>query len=206
MELFREGYEAAAKLQRRARGLVERGWASGHPRALELLDSPLRQRIACLLLPRPLYVESDPEQPEGSAREFAHSEEIEETAVSLEMAELIGGLLVGALRLDLGRLLELTPLPRFSTVMLTMLVWHATEGELRSDPLPAAKLEAFASGGPDVATGALGRLTAELAERHGFGEREGSLLGAFGRFCLGRLAENLGSADPAYASCFLIAT
>lgn len=206
MELFREGYLEAVRLQSRARRLVERGWASVHPRALELLDSPLRQRIESLLLARPLYVQPDADHPEGLVREFAGTDDLEETAVSLEMAEFIGGLLVGALHLDIERLLERTARPRFSTVLLTMLVWHAADGKLSSDPLSQEKLEAFASGGPDVAAGALGRLAAELTERHGLGRRESSLLEAFGRFCLGRLAEESGSVDPDYSSCFLISS
>jgi hypothetical protein len=203
MELFREGYGDAALLQRRARRLVERGWASIHPRALKLLDPPLRQRIESLLLARPLYFEPDADDPEGRIREFAGAEDLEETAVSLEMAEFIGGLLVGALHLDIERLLERTARPRFSMVLLTMLVWHAADNLLSSDPLPREKIEAFASGGPDIAAGALEGLAAELAERHGLGLRERSLLEAFGRFCLGRLAEEREAGDTDYSACFL---
>jgi len=195
MELFREGHAEAVQLQRRAHEMVDRGWAAGHPRAVELLDSPILERVRSLLLPRPFYVELDDDLSAGRVRDFAGKDEIEETAVSLEMAEFIGALLVDKLGLDIGRLLEEAAQTKFSSVLLTLLAWHADGGELRSDPLPAERLQAFLDGGDDAA----GKALELLVQSFDLGERDRALLRAFGRFCLKRLAE-----EPNYRSCFLL--
>jgi hypothetical protein len=204
MELFREGHDEAVQLQRRAHQLSGKGWAAGHGRALELLDSPILERVRSLLLPRPLYVELDEEMSAGRVRDFASNDELEETRVSLEMAEFIGRLLVEGLGLDMERLIAEAGPPRFSTVLLTLLAWHAGEGELRSDPLPPERLEAFLSGGANLAGKTFAKLAEELAERLDLGGRQRALMQAFGRFCLKKLAEECESADPDYSSCFLL--
>jgi hypothetical protein len=214
MELFREGYAEAARLQRGARELLSSGWASDHPRSLELLDAPIRKRMRGLLASRPLYVEFDERGQAGEGRDFASMAEIEETRVSLEMAEVVGRLLIRGLGLDIDRLVKAgDPAAgrpyRFSNVMLTLLAWHAARSELRSDPLP-----------PDIAAGfirdissadeAFGAMIKELADRFAIESREISVLQAFCRFCLKLLAEECGSLDPGapidyrYISCLLL--
>ena len=99
----REGHARATELQARARSLVRDGWAASHPDALELLDHPVRERIAALLEPRPRYAAVDAEDLSIRFRDFRDSAELQETAVAVEMAETLGSLLVDRLGLDLAR-------------------------------------------------------------------------------------------------------
>jgi hypothetical protein len=85
--------------------------------------------------------------------------------------------------------------------MLTLLAWHERSGELSSDHLPEESVADFLRADSGAA---LEGLIAKLAERFNLGDRESSLLQAFGRFCLTRLEEESGSDDPDYNSCFLI--
>ncbi|MHC4430100.1 MAG: DUF6178 family protein, partial [Planctomycetota bacterium] len=141
IELFREGYSKTVELAQRARELTGKGWASTHPRALELLDTPIRERLEALLEARPLYYEVGDEETPSGTRAFNSTAELDETRVALEIAEVVGQLLVDRLGLDPRRVLERerperAELPRFSTFVLTFLAWHAARGELRGDPLP----------------------------------------------------------------------
>ncbi len=214
MELFREGFAEATRLQRRARDLLQGGWAGDHPRALEMLDTPIRKRLRALLAPRPMYVEFDEGGNAGEPRDFATRSEIEESHVSLEMAEVVGRLLVRGLGLDIGRLVEAGEAAavrpyRFSTVLLTLLAWHAARGELRSDPLPP-EIAALLIRDLAAAERALDTMIGELAKRFAIDERESSILQAFGRFCMKILVEECGSLDPSapvdprYVSCLLL--
>lgn len=214
VELFREGHGEAARLQSRARELMENGWAADHPRSLELLDAPIRKRVRALLAPRPLYVEFDDSGKAGEPRDFAGLAETEESRVSLEMAEVVGRLLVRGLGLDLDRLIAAGEAAagrpyRFSTVLLTLLAWHSARGELRGDPLPrdiAARLIRDVGSADE----ALGAMIDELAERFAIDTREISMLRAFGRFCMKLLVEECSSLDPSapidprYISCLLL--
>ena len=121
IELFREGYARAVELQNRARALTRSGWAAAHPRALELLELPIRARVEAAFGPRPLYVVDD--EDETLLRPFRTPAEIEETRAAIEMAELVGRLMVEELGLDLKLVIdhaEEDP-PRFSTFVLTLL-------------------------------------------------------------------------------------
>jgi hypothetical protein len=221
-ELFREGYAAAVALQQRARELVGQGWAAAHPDSLELLDEPLRDRVLGLLSARPLYAEIDDAGGAVRLRDFRSPQEITDTGVALEMVETVGRVLVDGLGLDIQRVLdsasraEIPPL-RFSAVVLTVLAWHATRGELRGDPLPrevtADFLRSVASrrtAGGDAPARAMAALTTKLAERFGLQPRELSVIEAFGRFCLEQLAAECESLDPGvpidrrYVTCLFL--
>lgn len=222
VELFREGWDRAAALGREAGHLATEGWASRHPAALELLDSPVRERVAALLGRRPLYVPVDATGV-GEPREFATAAEIEETRVALELATTVGTLFADRLGLDVARSAAAddattTGVPRFSTQLLTLLAWHAVRGELRGDPLPedvtADFLRTVASrrtAAPDAGRRALEMAVRTLTDRFGLDAREVALLQAFGRSSLRILAEECGSLDPGvpvdgrHVSCLLLA-
>jgi hypothetical protein len=209
LELFREGYARAVALQQRARQVVREGWAAGHPRALELLDSPIRDRVQGLLEPRPLYLELDESGEPGRLRDFLAASELEETRVALEMAEVLGTLLIGGLGLDVTRVLEADAspagpeAPRFSTMLVTLLAWHATRSELRGDALPADVTADFLrtvasrrTASPEAPGRALESLLRQLAERFELQSREVLILEGYGRFCLDRLSAECGGLDP----------
>ena len=221
-ELFREGYAHVAALQHEATRLVSEGWPAGRPGALDLLDSPVREQVRALLEPRPAFIPGQAEDDAGHPRDFRTLEEIEQARVAIEMARVIGWLLVERLGLDAERMLATAAdglhAPRFSTAALTLLAWHATRGELQGDPLPedvvADFLRDFASrrtASPDAAERALEKLIRELNKRLALEPRVVSLLLAFGRFCLEKLAEECSSLDPGlpvdrrFVSCLLLA-
>ena len=203
LELFREGFARVAELRDRGRRLVREGWPSRHPRALELLDAPMRPRLQALLGPRPLYVPAPDEQEPAGLRDFRTLEEVEETRLSVDLAETLGRVLVERVGLDLQAVLARqapteSGAPRLSTLWLTALAWQVTRGELRGDPLPADGaaqfLRAVRSGeGPAATERLVGVLETELA----LPPREAAALRAFGRACLDRLAEETGGLDPA---------
>ena len=220
IELFREGYGQAIELQQRAHELSRTGWAGGHPRALELLDSPIRERLAALLQARPEYIES--QTTAGRTRPFRLMSEITETRVTLELAEFLGQLMIDHLGLDLEHALarELPDggdPPRFSTLLLTFLAWHATRDELRCDPLPADVLSDFLrnvasrrTAAPDAPARALEALTRRLVEDFKLGSRPLPLLNRFGRACLEQLSAQTAALDPGipidprYVTCLLV--
>jgi hypothetical protein len=207
LELFREGYAPVAGLAGRAERLVTHGWPSSHARAREMLDTPIGERLAGLLEPRPLYVDVV-ELPDPSAlRDFRETSEVDETRIALEMAEVLGVLFVDRLGLDLPRLIEAADdalhFPRFSTLLLTLLAWHASRGELRCEPLTAEVTSDFLrsvasrrTAGPEAAPRALEALMRALADKATLSGREAAVLQAFGRACLERLSEECGGLDP----------
>jgi hypothetical protein len=220
IELFREGYAAVAKLQTRARALVESRWTEGRPRSVDLLDSPIGERVRALLGPRPLYVEVEGG---GEPREFRSLAEIRETEAALDMAEVVGELLTRLLGPGFGAAAGNGPdgtahPPRLSTYFLTLLARHASAGELSGNPLPRAVVADFLrnvasrrTAAPDAPERALESLLRALAERLRPTSREITLLRGFGRFCLERLAEECAALDPGvpvdrrYVSCLFIA-
>jgi hypothetical protein len=216
LELFREGFARVAELRDRARRLVREGWPARHPRALELLDPPMRPRVASLLGPRPMYVPAADDLEPATARDFRTLEEVEETRIALELAETLGRVLVERLGLDIEAVLAReapTPSgsPRLSTVWLTALAWQTTRGVLRGDSLPdevaSAFLRAMQAGEGATATDRLVRVLE--GELH-LEPREAATLRAFGRACLDRFTEECGGLDPAvlpdprYVSCLLL--
>jgi hypothetical protein len=222
LELFREGHARAVALQRRARAMVGSGWAAKHPRALELLDPPIEERVEALLEPRPLYHEvGDGARPAGR-RPFRSPDDLRETAVALEIAEVVGRTLVERLGLDLGRALdterpERAEPPRFSTFLLTLLAWHAARGELRGDPLPGAVVSDFLlnvasrrTADAEAPARALESLIRAARETFDLDDAEKVVFHAFGRACLERLGAECGNldpnvpVDPRYVPCLLI--
>ncbi len=188
IELFREGHARAAELSARARALLRTGWAVRHPHPLDLLDSPLRERIEGLLEPRPRTARRAP---------FASIAEIEEARAAIEMAEVVGRVLCEGL--------ECGPLSgyRLSALFLTLLAWHATRQTLATGPLPvdvaADFLRTIASrrtAGPEAGPRALDRLVQRLSQDQHLGPREIAVLQSFGRFCLELLTDECGDLDP----------
>ncbi|MDX1389169.1 MAG: DUF6178 family protein, partial [Acidobacteriota bacterium] len=208
IELFREGFGQAVELQAEARRLTAEGWASTHPRALELLDSPLRPTMTGLLQARPLFHDASAEGEALAYRDFATLSEIEESRASVRMAEALGGIMVDRLGLDIAAVFEgqqdsAEDPPRFSTLFLTALAWNATRGELRSDALPRDVLSQFlrtvASGrtaDPEAAGRGLGQFVERLATEAQLTAGQIAALQAFGRACLARLKEECGGLDP----------
>jgi hypothetical protein len=219
IELFREGFARAVELQRRARTLVARGWPTTHARALDLLDEPLGERLAALLEPRPLYVEIPAPEGAPTRRPFRSSAELEETRAAVEMAEVVGRLLVERLGLDVAAAVDDPAVPaRLSTCFLTLLAWHAARGELRGSALPADVVADFLrtvasrrTADPGAPARTLDGFLARLRDELDLGPRESGVLAAFGRACLERLVTECGSLDPGVpvdargVSCLLLA-
>jgi hypothetical protein len=222
IELFREGYAKAAELQQRARALTGTGWASTHARALDLLDTPIRERLDALLETRPAYYEAGDDESPGGTRPFRSVADLRETRVALEIAEAVGRLLVERLGLDLRQALD-RPRPeraepaRFSTLVLTFVAWHAARGELRGDPLPDDVLADFLrdvasrrTAGPDAPAQALEAWIVRVRDAFALDANDAAVLGAFGRACLEQLVAECGSLDPGaavdarYVPCLLI--
>jgi len=220
-ELFREGFEHAAALRRQAREWVEQGWTQADPRALDLLDSPIQDRIRGLLQPRPHYYQISPDDQDDRWRDFRSLGEIEETRVALEMAQVVGRILHEELGLDIVAALdaqtEREHAPRFSSFVLTLLAWHAARSELRGDPLPEEVVGDFLrsvasrrTAAPDAPERALEMLVRRMAERYGLSPRDLSVLRGFGRFCLELLASQCANldpgvpADPRFVSCLIM--
>jgi hypothetical protein len=209
LELFREGHAAAAALQTRARALRRTGWAAGHARALDLLDSPLRERAAALLQPRPQYWEPGSESAPARLRPFRSMAEIDDTRLALEMAEIVGRAMRDGLGLDVERALRTaserggSEAMRFSTFFLTALAWHAVRGELRADPLSAEVAADFLrrvasrrTAPPDAIPSAVDAFVARLAATLELDRRQALLLRAFGRACEPLLSTACGRLDP----------
>jgi hypothetical protein len=208
IELFREGYAQVVELQARTRKLVRSGWASIHPEALRLLDSPVRDRLEGLLEARPVYLElPETAGEENNLREFRSSAELQETRVAVEMAEVLGRLLVEHLGLDLEWVFGTRGFGdepfRFSALLTTLLAWHSTRSELRGDPLPTAVAADFLrtvasrrTAPPEAPTRTMGALLEQLARSLQLNERELALLQGYGRYCLERLSAECGALDP----------
>jgi hypothetical protein len=208
VELFREGYAKAVALQARARAMLTKGWGQGHDRAVELIDPPLRARVRALLLPRPLFVGLAGGEEAGDARDFRSMAEIGETAVTLELCEALGETLLARRKIDARSILDeakrpFEELPRFSTLTLTALAWHAVRGEIRIDRLPAEVVADFLrttasrrTADPGAAERAMDRLIEALERQAEIGSRPGATLRAFGASLLPRLAADCGGLDP----------
>jgi hypothetical protein len=208
IELFREGYGAAAALQRRAGSLVRDGWASCHPEALQLLDPPLGERVAGLLKPRPLYYQVPTgDGPEGY-RDFSDVREIDETGRALDLAETIGRVFVDRLHLDVSRVIGESRAgtedpPRFSCLLLTLVAWHSVREECRLEPLPPEVVADFLrniasrrTAPPEAPARALENLVRRLADRLDLDPSENAGVRAFGKACLQELASQCGGLDP----------
>jgi hypothetical protein len=208
VELFREGYARAAALQSRARLMLKDGWGRGTATAEELIDAPLRARVRALLLPRPLYVAFAEGEEPVAARDFRTLGELDETRVTLELCEALGETLLTRRELTAADILndERRPFedaPRFSTLLLTALAWHATRGELCVDRLPsdlvADFLRATASrrtADPAAPTRAMTRLVEIFVTEAELPRRAAATLRAFGTTCLDRLAADCATLDP----------
>jgi hypothetical protein len=224
IELFREGYGTATALQAQARQRVTEGWASSHARALELLDAPIRASLSGLLQPRPLFHDAAAQGPAAAFREFRSPGDLEETRAAVRMAEVLGRVMIDALGLEVEGIFRgledpgLEP-PRFSTVFLTALAWHAVRGEVSIAPLPRDVLAHFLrtvasnrTADPEAASRAVGPFVEQLASDVGLAPDEVATMHAFGRACVAKLKEECGGLDPGappdprHMSCLFIET
>jgi hypothetical protein len=207
-ELFREGYALAAGLSTRARAMLGSGWGSRHPRALDLVDPPLRGRVASLLPQRPRYVPLAQGEDTSRDRDFRSIAEVEETRLTLELLEALGASLLGRRGIPSASILDeerrpLEGMPTFSTLLLTALAWHATRGEIRIDRLPAEIVADFLrttasrrTADPEAPARAMARLIDALAAESDWPRRTAAALAAFGAGCLTTLAADCANLDP----------
>ncbi len=207
VELFREGYARAAALQSRARLMLD-AWGGKHPRAIELIDAPLSERIEALLPTRPLYLSLDTKDDAGPRRDFRSIAEIDETRVTLELCEALGetlltrrGLTAASLLTEARKPFEETP--RFSTLLLTAMAWLTTRGEVHIDRLPSDLVADFLrttasrrTADPSAAARAMSRLIGVLAAESELPHRPAATLRAFSVTCLDRLAADCAGLDP----------
>jgi len=208
IELFREGYARAVALQNRARLMLKDGWGAGHAKALDLIDAPLRARVAALLLPRPLFVSFTDGEPEPNARDFQNLADLDEARVTLELVEALGETLLTRRPLSAADILneERRPfedVPCFSTLLLTALAWHATKNELRVDRIPSDIVSDFLrttasrrTADPEAPARAMTKLVEALIENSDLPRRPAATLRAFGTTCLDRLAADCATLDP----------
>ncbi len=199
VELFREGYAQASALQARARLMAK---------AEDLIDAPLRSRVRALLLPRPLYVDLAEGEESVASRDFRTIGEIDATRLTLELCEALGATLLtrrgataAAVLNDERRPFE--DVPRFSTLLLTALAWHATRGEARIHRLPSDLVADFLrttasrrTADPGAPARAMERLVETLAIEADLARRPAAALRAFGTTCLDRLAADCAGLDP----------
>jgi len=208
IELFREGYARAVALASRARLMLKQGWGGGHPKAIDLIDAPLRARVAALLLPRPLFVALIDGDTEAPTRDFRNLAELEETRITLDLLDALGETLLtrrGIAPADIlnDELKSLEVTPRFSTLLLTALAWHAARGEVRVDRLPTEVVADFLrtvasrrTADPEAPARTMTKLIDTLAAEAGLPRRSDAALRAFGATCLDRLAVDCATLDP----------
>jgi hypothetical protein len=208
VELFREGYTLAAGLQSRARLMLMTGWGMGHAKAEELIDAPLRARVKAVLLARPLYVAFAEGEEAAAARDFKTMTEIDETKLTLELCDALGATLLTGRGVTAAGILDeerrpFEDAPRFSTLLLTALAWHAMRNELRVDRLPTELVADFLrttasrrTADPGAPARAMSKLLEALEADVELARRPAAALRAFGATCLDRLAADCGNLDP----------
>ncbi|NIM00315.1 MAG: hypothetical protein GTN89_05265 [Acidobacteria bacterium] len=214
VELFREGWAQAVRLQRRAIEFLSGGWGVDHPDPLRAIDPPLDERLRALTGKRPQYVEVRENDLSGQPREFHNRAEVDETAVAIEMAARVGELLFGRLGWATGAVEEPH---RLSTLFLTTLARFTSDGSWSTAPLPPGLVADFLrtvgsrrTAAPESPNRALEKLVRALAEGHQLDARDASVVQGFGRFALERLAAECGQLDPGvppdprYVSCLIL--
>lgn len=214
VELFREGWSQAVRLQQHAIELVSSGWSINHPNPLRAIDPPLDERLRALMDKRPHYVEVSADNLSGLQREFRNRGEIDETAVAIEMAQRLGHLLFSHLGWQAGPAEEPH---RLSTLFLTTLARHAVEGSWETTALPQGLVADFLrtvgsrrTAAPESADRALEKLVRALTETFQLVARDVSITLSFGRFALERLAGECGALDPGvppdprFVSCLIL--
>lgn len=222
VELFREGYARIETLRQEAHRLLEHGWPATAANGLDLVDPPLRQRLAGLLDQAPLYYQVPQGDRKERFREFRTLDEVAETATALDLVKRIGNLFVRGMGLDIALLLEKSAgfphgNPRFSTLVLTLMAWHATRKEIRLEPLPADVLADFLrtvasrrTADAEAPERALGALVRGLVDTTDLDPRDEAALQGFGQACLPTLRAECGQLDPGAppdqraVSCLLI--
>lgn len=199
VELFREGYALASRLQERARRQAVPVRA--------LLDPPHERRVAALLAPRPLYVAVAVDGTE-SERDFRRLAEIEETALHLLLIETLDAALLRARGTSPAALaaeerLPFEGAPRFSTLLLTALAWHAARGILAVGRLPADVVADFLrttasrrTAPAEAPRRAMERLIDHLVREGAFDRRAAAALATFGATALEILEADCASLDP----------
>ena len=222
IELFREGYAKIETMKQDSHRLLQDGWPSTAPNALDLVDPPLRQRLAGLVDRAPLYYQVPMGDTKEMFREFRSLDEVLETQTALDLVRRIGFIFVDRLGLDIDRLLEESTdfphgNPTFSTLMMTMMAWHAARKEVRLEPLPEDVLADFLrivgsrrTADDQAPERALTALVRRLTETVELAPRDGAALQGFGQACLPALRAECGKMDPGAppsqrtVSCLLI--
>jgi len=207
VELFREGYAKTVVLRSRAQAMLQAGWGQGFPKAEELLEAPLRARVRGALAAHPLYVVLADDGP-GDPRPFRSQAEVEETHVTLDLCETLGLVLLThrettASALLTGEKRPFEDVPRFGTLLLTALAWHATRGRIAIDRLPGDVVSDFLrtiasrrTADGEAPARAMTRLIDALTAESKLGRLSAAALRAFGTTCLDRLAADCGNLDP----------
>ena len=222
LELFREGYARIDAMKLESHRLLHDDWPSTAPDALDLVDPPLRQRLAGLVNRIPLYYQVPIGDTREMFREFQSLDEVLETQTALDLVRRIGSIFVHLLGLDITRLLqESTDFPhgnpRFSTLMMTMMAWHSARMEIRLEPLPGDVLADFLrtvasrrTADDEAPARALTALVRRMTESLELDLRDGAALQGFGQACLPALRAECGQMDPGAppdqrtVSCLLI--
>ncbi len=222
VELFREGYARTEAMRQECHRLLRDGWPAAAEGALDLVDPPLRQRLAGLMDSRPLYYQAPAADGKERYREFRSLDEVMETRTALDLVRRIGSIFVHHLGLDIPRLLEGSAdfpygNPRFSTLMMTMMAWHAARKEIRLEPLPSDVLADFLrtvasrrTADAEAPDRALEAMVHSLNETTGLCTADGAALHRFGQACLPALRAECGQLDPGSplnqraVSCLLI--
>jgi Family of unknown function (DUF6178) len=187
--------------------MLATGWGQGYPKAEELLEAPLRARVRGATSPHPLYVGLADDGP-GDPRLFRSLAEIEETHVTLELCETLGEVLLTRRATTAPALLseERRPFedaPRFGTLLLTALAWHAARGRIALDRLPADVVADFLrttasrrTADGEAPARAMTRLIDALVDESALTRLSAAALRAFGTTCLDRLAADCTNLDP----------
>jgi hypothetical protein len=187
--------------------MLRTGWGHGFPKAEDLLEAPLRARVRGAMAAHPLYVVLADDGP-GDPRPFRSQAEIEETHVTLDLCETLGLVLLTHRGTTAAAVLtaERRPfedVPRFGTLLLTALAWHAMRGTIGIERLPGDVVSDFLrttasrrTADGEAPARAMARLIDALAAESKLGRLSAAALRAFGVTSLDRLAADCGNLDP----------
>ena len=212
LHLFQAGYSLVLALTYKLDRLERDGWPSKGGWGTDILDSPFRERLEGLSLPRPLYY--DPSAAPGEEyREFTDYGEVRRTEEALITAEVCGKLLMETLcvvppgREDLSgkRLYPKDPDAwRLSAFLLTAMANLVLDRPGGFRPLSPPDISRFLGLAMEK-KGLQGRLKGDV--REGFQswildkagdliEEEEKIIGSFTDYSIARLEEELGGLDP----------
>ncbi|HWO23091.1 MAG TPA: DUF6178 family protein [Kofleriaceae bacterium] len=190
--LFRVGYTVTQKLARLARALAARAVTAG---------SPVRELVAGLCSPRPLFARAADEPPAPGLRPFESQADLRRagellTALTLRVALAEG---LGVDVVALGQAPE--PRPALDDIIRTALARVAIGGALSAGALSQAELVALRRAMPDGTLPAAARAAGEAAVRQRLDAAQlsagGAVLGRLVAGWYGELEERLGGITDA---------